>query len=117
MLRISEFAREIGLDSIGLCRLRVDKYSPLRKTIKERNDYHIGKDTRVYSDRYSVEKLGKITRQINYRFYSFFHILRISRKLLAGGIVRPGTLCYLVWHAIISASKRRLRRRLARLGR
>jgi radical SAM superfamily enzyme YgiQ (UPF0313 family) len=113
MLRISEFAREIGLDSIALCRLRVDKYSPLRETIKKRNDYHIGEDARVYSNRYSVEKLGKITNQINYRFYGFFHILRALRKLFAGRIVTPWIMCYLVWCSIISAGKRRLRRRLA----
>lgn len=110
MLRISEFARGIGLDSIALCRLRIDKYSPLREAIKERNDYHIGEDTRVYSDRYSVEKLGKITSQINYRFYSFFHILRISKKLLAGRIVTISTIYRLVWNAITSAGKRRFKR-------
>ncbi len=90
MLSISQFARQVGVDTITLNRLRADKYSPLREFLANAEGYHIGKRGEVHSDRYSPERLMQISRKVNRRFYSFIHTLRLLRKLSAHGMITVG---------------------------
>ncbi len=87
MLSISRYARQIGVDTITLNRLRADKYSPLRDAIADAEGYHIGKGGEVYSDRYSPERLRQVSRKINRRFYSLIHTLMLLRKLSSHGVI------------------------------
>ncbi len=89
MLSISQYARQVGVDTITLNRLRADKYSPLRDLVANAEGYHIGKGGRIHSDRYSPERLMQISRKINRRFYSVIHTLMLLRKLFANGIITP----------------------------
>lgn len=82
MLYISRFAREIGIDSLSLSHLRVERYSPMRDLIMNSEGYHIANNTKVYSDRYPLDKLKQITRRINTEFYSTPQMLKVLKKLI-----------------------------------
>ncbi|MCX7974353.1 MAG: B12-binding domain-containing radical SAM protein [Candidatus Aminicenantes bacterium] len=88
MLRIASFAREIGLDTLSLSRLRCEKYSPLLE-IARNAGYIISQDGRVYSEKYSPQKLNDICRQIQKNFYTFFQIIKILKKMVVGGFLSP----------------------------
>ena len=82
MLYISKFAREIGVDALSLSHLRVERYSPIHNLIMKSEGYHIANNTRVYSDRYPLDKLNQITRRIYNEFYSIPQMLKVLRKLI-----------------------------------
>ncbi len=82
MLYISKFAKEINLDSITFQKLRIEKFSPLRKTAEKTPGYHVTDKGELYSDTYSHASLKKIGRQIKFSFYTPLQILKILRKFL-----------------------------------
>ena len=82
MLCISKFAKEIGVDSITFQKLRIDKFSPLRKLVEETPGYYITDTGGLYSDTYSRDVLKKIGKRIKYSFYSPITLLKISRKFI-----------------------------------
>lgn len=86
MLYISQFAKEIGVDSIAYSKLRVDKFSPFRKIAEKTPGYHVTDRGEFYSDTYSHAALKKIGRRIKFSFYGPFRLLKIFRKCLVVGL-------------------------------
>jgi len=82
MMFIPKFAKEIGVDSIACSKLRVDKYSPLKKLAERTPGYHVTDRGECYSDMYSHPALKKIGRRMKYSFYTPLKMLKISWKLL-----------------------------------
>ncbi len=68
MLAIPGFARELGVHSISLSRLRVDKYTPLRRLIEKTPGHRISNNGYVYSDAFDKYRLRKIRNQIRNGF-------------------------------------------------
>ena len=82
MLCISKFAKEISLDSITFQKLRIEKFSPLRKVAEETPGYHVTERGELYSDTYSHAALKKIGRKIKFSFYTPFGLLKMLKKVL-----------------------------------
>ncbi len=80
MLYIAKFAKEINLDSITFQKLRIEKFSPLRKVAENTPGYHVTARGELYSDTYSHAILKKIGRQIKFSFYTPLQILKILKK-------------------------------------
>jgi radical SAM superfamily enzyme YgiQ (UPF0313 family) len=70
MLYISDFAKEIGVDSIACNKLRIERFSPLRSLAEKTPGYHITDKGELYSDTYSHAALKKIGRRIKFSFYT-----------------------------------------------
>ncbi|MDD5423129.1 MAG: radical SAM protein [Candidatus Omnitrophota bacterium] len=82
MLYIARFSKEISLDSITFQKLRIEKFSPLRKVAENTPGYHVTEKGELYSDTFSHASLKKIGRQIKFSFYTPLQVLKILRKLL-----------------------------------
>ncbi len=82
MLYIVKFAKEINLDSITFQKLRIEKFSPLKKIAENTPGYHVTARGELYSDTYSHASLKKIGRQIKFSFYTPLQILKILKKFL-----------------------------------
>ncbi len=82
MLYISQFAKEIGVDSITFQKLRIEKFSPLRKVAEARPGYHVTDKGELYSDTYSHADLKKIGRKIKFSFYRPSRFVAMLRRCL-----------------------------------
>jgi len=82
MLYISKFAKGISLDSVTFQKLRVEKFSPLKKIAEETPGYHVTERGELYSDNYSHAKLKKIGRKIKFSFYTPISLLKIVKKII-----------------------------------
>ncbi|MCK4463527.1 MAG: radical SAM protein, partial [Candidatus Omnitrophica bacterium] len=82
MLYISRFAKDIDVDSITFQKLRIEKFSPLRKLAEETSGYHVTDAGALYSDTYSHAALKKIGKKIKFSFYTPFRLLKIVKKFL-----------------------------------
>jgi len=82
MLAIAAFAKEIHLDSITFQKLRIEKFSPLRKIAENTPGYHVTARGELYSDTYRHDALKKIGRQIKFSFYTPLQILKILKKFM-----------------------------------
>ncbi|MDD5583855.1 MAG: radical SAM protein [Candidatus Omnitrophica bacterium] len=80
MLYISQFAKEIGIDSIATNKLRIEKFSPLRALAEKTPGYHITERGELYSDMYSHATLKKIGRTIKFSFYTPSRYVKILWK-------------------------------------
>ena len=83
MLQIATFAKEISLDSITFQKLRIEKFSPLKKIAENTPGYHVTARGELYSDTYSHATLKKIGRKIKFSFYTPLSILKIVKKFTA----------------------------------
>jgi radical SAM superfamily enzyme YgiQ (UPF0313 family) len=94
MLAVAPFARELGLDSLGLSALRVSPYSGLDQLVAECPGYHIARSGRVYSDALSTKELHKLRDRVLRKFFGPAQILRLARKAARNGLLRflPGLL-------------------------
>ncbi len=81
MLYIPLFAKEIGADSISFMRLQVRKFSPLKEIIEKTPGYYLSPGGFVYSDRYSIDDLHRIKKDIKRAFYTPYQLYKIIRKL------------------------------------
>ncbi len=82
MLYIAKFAKEICVDSITFQKLRIEKFSPLRKIAENTPGYHVTYRGELYSDTYSHAALKKIGRQIKFSFYTPAQIIKILKKFV-----------------------------------
>ena len=57
MLAIAKFAKKINLDSITFQKLRIEKFSPLRKIAEDTPGYHVTAKGELYSDIKDTEKI------------------------------------------------------------
>ncbi|MCY2930887.1 MAG: radical SAM protein [Planctomycetota bacterium] len=115
MLAIAPFAKEIGLDTVGLSGLRHSPYSGLDELVAASPGYHIADSGKVCSDHCSLTALRQVRRQIHHQFYTPAQIAHIARKGLQGGgaSLLPGILPYLPRIAVhwMAYAWRRFRRR------
>ena len=81
MLYIPQFAKEIGADSISYMRLQVRKFSPLKEIVEKTPGYYMSSSGFVYSDRYSLDDLNRIRKDIKRTFYTPSQLYKIIRKL------------------------------------
>ena len=96
MLSIAPFARELGLDSLGLCILRNSPYTGLDELVAASPGYHIARSGDIYSDDLSVASLRRIRRQICKDFYyAPGQISRMLGKLVRNRLVTAGMLARL----------------------
>jgi radical SAM superfamily enzyme YgiQ (UPF0313 family) len=63
-----EFARELGVHSIGLSLLRIDKFTPLRQLVESTPGYWISSRGHVYSQEFDRKRLVRIRNRIRNRF-------------------------------------------------
>ncbi|TET34346.1 MAG: B12-binding domain-containing radical SAM protein [Planctomycetota bacterium] len=89
MLSIVPFARRVGLDIISLNRLRYEKHSRLGELIDADSDVFVGPDGGVYSSEFGKEELTELLKKITLRFYDAPQVLRIMRKSLSNGFIKP----------------------------
>jgi len=82
MLFISQFAKEIQLDSITFQKLRIERFSPLREIAEKTPGYHVTAKGELYSDAYCHAALKKIGRRIKFSFYTPLCFFRIMIKIL-----------------------------------
>ena len=82
MLCISKFAKEINLDSITFQKLRIEKFSPLKKIAEQTPGYHVTERGELYSDNYSHATLKKIGKKIKFSFYTPLTLLKIVKKFI-----------------------------------
>jgi radical SAM superfamily enzyme YgiQ (UPF0313 family) len=80
MLYISEFAKEIGVDSITFQKLRIEKFSPLREIAEKTPGCRVTDRGEIYSDAYSHADLKKIGRKIKFSFYTPLRYLKMLWK-------------------------------------
>jgi radical SAM superfamily enzyme YgiQ (UPF0313 family) len=119
MLCIAPFAHELGLDTIGLSRLRSSPYSGLDELVAASPGYHIDPKGRIYSDQCSVAELRRLQRRITRAFYTPAQIASIGWKGIRNGALSflPALLPHLPRIAVASSvrlwqrSRRRARAR------
>ncbi|MCE5276853.1 MAG: radical SAM protein [Planctomycetaceae bacterium] len=97
MLAIGPFARQLGLDTIGLSCLRYSPYSGLDELVAQSPGYQISSSGKIYSDHCSGKQMRRVRRQIHREFYTAAGVARMARKGLQVGAVSllPGVLPYL----------------------
>ena len=82
MLRIADFAHELGLDFIYPSYLKMERYSPLEEMVKRSGGlYYVDSKGYVCSKDYSRDYLKAIRKRIHRRFYSLPQTLSIARKV------------------------------------
>ncbi len=96
MFYISQFSKEIGIDSVAFSKLRVDKYSPLKETVEKTPGYHLTERGELYSDAYSHSTLKKIHRKMKFSFYTPGRLLKIAFKFLRVRFFTFSELMYFV---------------------
>jgi anaerobic magnesium-protoporphyrin IX monomethyl ester cyclase len=88
MLSIADLAIELGVHTISLNRLRVDKFTPLRKEIEGVPGYRISANGYVYSPDFDRKRLLRIRDRIRNRFiYRPKHIARMLSTMNACEII------------------------------
>ena len=121
MLRIADFAREIGADGLSVQRLRVERFSLLKDIVEQTPGYHIreGEMGIVYSDKLPPKELKRIGRRVMFKFYLPFHIFKVGYKLHRCGIGSPRVLAAAVADMVtrwLPNRKERIERRMHRLN-
>lgn len=82
MLRIADFASELGLDFIYPSYLKMEQASPLEEMVaKSGGAYYVDSKGYVCSREYSRDRLKSIRKRIHRRFYSVPHVLSVLRKV------------------------------------
>jgi anaerobic magnesium-protoporphyrin IX monomethyl ester cyclase len=87
MLEIASFGNRLKLDTIDLCLLRTEKFSPLNGIVAECENYHILADGHVVSDEYDLEKLKAIRRRIRKEYYTLRCLLRIGTRIFSARLI------------------------------
>jgi radical SAM superfamily enzyme YgiQ (UPF0313 family) len=87
MLEIAKYSQELGLDSIGVSRLRCPPNTPLQDELTQLPGFHVAPDGKVHSDEFPRKRLKKIQNEILKRFYTPRQILKIADKVLYNRII------------------------------
>ncbi len=82
MLSTAPFARSLGVDLIHVSRLRIEPYSGLQELVDTTLGYHVDPSGFVYSDQYSAEHIAGLRKQIDRRFHTPLHVVRVVLKLI-----------------------------------
>jgi radical SAM superfamily enzyme YgiQ (UPF0313 family) len=93
MVSIADLATELGVHTITLNRLRVDKFTPLRKEIEGVSGYRISSNGYVYSPGFDRKRLLRIRDRIRNRFiYRPAQITKVLSALNECEIVTYGQM-------------------------
>ena len=116
ILKIGPFARELGLDSLGLSMLRSSPYSGLDELVASCAGYHVAPNGKIFSEHISLERLAQLRRRITHQFYTPGRVFRIFRKGCRNGLLRflPTLLPripVICWDAARHSWRRRAKRR------
>lgn len=87
MFHIAAFAREVGLDTLGLSALRFSPYSGLEELLTRSPGYHIAPNGKIYSDHCSSLGLRQLRRRILREFYTTEHLFHLAHKGLQNGVL------------------------------
>ena len=85
MLHISTFARELGLDTLGLSTLRFNPYFGLEELVARNQDYHIAPDGNIYSNHCSKPGLKQLRRRILREFHTAGQLFHLMHKGFQNG--------------------------------
>jgi radical SAM superfamily enzyme YgiQ (UPF0313 family) len=96
MMAIPRFAREIGLDSITLSKLRAEKFSPIHDDVAQTEGAWVGSTGFVYQKGLERKDLKRIGKAMQSNFYTPEQMVRIVRKALALDLLRPFDLLRLL---------------------
>lgn len=88
ILGILPFARELGLDTLGLSVLRFEPQCGLEELLAANPDYHVSPGGKIYSNHLSAAELDRLRRQILSSFYGPRHVLRAVSKAHRTGLLR-----------------------------
>ena len=80
MRQIVPFARELGVDTIGISMLRNGRYTGLSDLVAQNPEYHVASNGKIYSDFCGPRDLRRLHRQLRRQFYTPKQLLRIGRK-------------------------------------
>ncbi len=83
MMLIPQFAREIGLDSITLSKLRAERFSPIHEEVAKTEGAWIGSTGFVYQKGLERKDLKRIGKTLRNDFYNPEQLTRMLRKALA----------------------------------
>ena len=67
-MAIADFANELGVHGMTLCKLRVDEFTPLRKLVETTPGYWISPHGNVYSKEFDKKRLRQMRNRIRNRF-------------------------------------------------
>ena len=119
MMAIPEFARELGVHMINLSKLRVDKFTPLRKLVESMPGYWINEKGNIYSHEFDRKRLKQIRNRIRNRFlYRPGQLAKILTTVHNGGILtyrqmaKLGFVAPLFFLDYVAHSSRKTYRRL-----
>ncbi|HTX53316.1 MAG TPA: radical SAM protein [Candidatus Baltobacteraceae bacterium] len=82
MLEIAAFATRLKVDTIDLCLLRTETFSPLNALIAASGTYHARADGYVVSEAYDLDKLQAIRRHIRKNYYTLWSLVRIGARII-----------------------------------
>jgi magnesium-protoporphyrin IX monomethyl ester (oxidative) cyclase len=89
MMYIPQFAREIGLDSITLSKLRAEKFSPIHDDVAKTEGAWIGSTGFVYQKGLERKDLKRIGKAMQRAFYTPDQMNRIIRKAMDLDLLHP----------------------------
>jgi radical SAM superfamily enzyme YgiQ (UPF0313 family) len=115
MLSISTFARELGVDTLGLSTLRFNPYSGLDELIAKNPGYYIAPNGKVFSDFFSKKDLRQMRRRIAREFYTAGHVFHLMHKAYQNGLFsflpvllpRLPTIAWRMGHRVAKKAERR----------
>ena len=85
MFYIATFARELGLDTLGLSALRFNPYSGLDELIARNPGYYIAPNGKIYSNHCSKHRLKQLRHQILRKFHTPGQLFHLMHKGLQNG--------------------------------
>jgi radical SAM superfamily enzyme YgiQ (UPF0313 family) len=123
MLHITTFARELGLDTLGLSTLRFNPHSGLDELIARNPAYYIAPDGNVYSDHCSKHGLKQLRRRILREFHTpsqLFHLMHKGFRndalsFLPALLPRLPAIVWRVGHRMVKQARRREHRQIHRM--
>ncbi len=117
MMEIPRFARELGLDSITLSKLRAEEFSPIHEDVANTPGAWLGSTGFVYQEGLDRKELKRIGKAMQRDFYSPDQLARIARKAIEMDLLKifdiprlTALLPFLLW----AFAKRRLAHRRAK---
>ncbi|MHC4599833.1 MAG: B12-binding domain-containing radical SAM protein [Planctomycetota bacterium] len=96
MMNIPRFAREIGLDSITLSKLRAEKFSPIHDDVANTEGAWVGSTGFVYQKGMERKDLKRIGKAMQKAFYTPGQMNRIVRKALDLELLQPVDILRLI---------------------
>lgn len=112
MLEIPRFADELGLDSISYLKLRAFRFTAIKDKVEATPNYHTTSRGFVYSDRYSLDDLKRIGKNIRREFYTTKRLAKALKKLVRIGFATRRNLAALLFRIPLAHyNRRRMKKR------